>query len=79
MFADLTAGELAELADTLARSLSDEHPTYGRPISLAWDTELAWLIGDVARARRAEQLRRRIRPMHADDLAELREARQEAT
>jgi hypothetical protein len=73
MFADLTAGELAELADTLARSLSDEHPTYGRPISLGWETELAWLIGDVAGAQRAERLRRRVRPMQADELAGRRE------
>lgn len=62
MFADLTGEELAELADTLARSLSDEHPTYGRPLSVAWDMELSWLIGDVAGARRAERLRARVQP-----------------
>jgi hypothetical protein len=60
MFADLTGGELAELADTLNRSLSDENPAYGRPVSVAWEMELSWLIGDVTGAQRAEKLRARI-------------------
>jgi hypothetical protein len=61
LFANLTRDELDELLDTLKRSLSDEHPIYGRPASFGWDEfELPHLVGDVEDARRAAALRERI-------------------
>jgi hypothetical protein len=54
LFMNLTAGELAELADALNRSLSDADPA---ALPAAWGFELSLLVADVVGAQRAARMR----------------------
>lgn len=63
MFANLTGDELAELADTLKRSLSDTDPA---TLPVSWVFELSLLIKDVEGAQRAARMRDAI-PRKADE------------